>query len=169
MKQPFSTKQKTFQARQFGPHIFSIKGPLAPKWYIVDATGKTVGRLASTVAKVIIGKHKPEYTTHADVGDFVIITNIEKVKFTGKKWTDKLYRDHSGYVSGLRETPACDMLKRHPEEILRRAVWGMTSHSSLARRQMKKLKLYTGSEHPHKAQNPQELPASVKRRSILES
>jgi large subunit ribosomal protein L13 len=160
-------QQKSFQAKQFGPHFFETQGPHAPKWYVVDAKDQVVGRLATIIARVVTGKHKPTYTKHADTGDFVIILNADKVVFTRNKWNDKLYRDHSGYVSGLKTKTAKEMLARHPEEILERAVWGMTNKSSLARHQMKKLKIYTGSEHPHQAQQPEQLPAGTIRRTVL--
>jgi large subunit ribosomal protein L13 len=116
---------------------------------------------------VITGKHKPTYTRHADAGDFVVVLNVEKVVFTRNKWDDKQYIDHSGYIGGIKIKAAKDMLKRHPEEILRRAVWGMTNKTSLARHQMKKLKLIVGDQHPHKAQNPQALPAGTIRRTVV--
>ena len=160
-------QQKSFQAKQFGPHLYPTSGPDAPKWYIVDAKDQVVGRLATIIARVVMGKHKPTYTKHADTGDFVVILNADKVVFTRNKWDDKLYRDHSGYVGGLKTKTAKEMLARHPEEILRRAIWGMTTKSSLARHQMKKLKIFAGGEHPHQAQNPQALPAGVIRRTVL--
>lgn len=134
---------------------------------MVDAKDQVVGRLATVLARVIIGKHKPTYTKHADTGDFVVVLNADKVVFTRNKWQGKLYRDHTGYVGGLKTKTAQEMLERHPEEILRRAIWGMTGKSSLARHQMKKLKIYTGAEHPHRAQNPQALPAGVIRRTVV--
>lgn len=160
-------QQKSYQAKQSGPHFFEPKGPNAPKWYVVDAKDQVVGRLATIIARVVTGKHKATYTRHADTGDFVVVLNADKIVFTRNKWSDKLYRDHSGYVGGLKTKTAQQMLERHPEEILRRAIWGMTNKSSLARHQMKKLKLYTSAEHPHAAQNPQPLPASVIRRTVL--
>ncbi|MBI2711971.1 MAG: 50S ribosomal protein L13 [Bdellovibrio sp.] len=160
-------QQKSYQAKQFGPHFFEPKGPNAPQWFIVDAKDQVVGRLATILARVVTGKHKPTYTKHADTGDFIIVLNADKVVFTRNKWDDKLYRDHSGYVGGLKTKTAREMLARSPEEILRRAVWGMTNKSSLARHQMKKLKLFTGSEHPHKAQGPKQLPAGVIRNTVL--
>ena len=160
-------QQKSYQAKQFGPHFFETQGANAPKWYVVDAKDQVVGRLATVLARVVIGKHKPTFTRHADAGDFIIVLNAEQVVFTRNKWEDKLYRDHSGYVSGLKTKTAKEMLARHPEEILRRAVWGMTNKSSLARHQMKKLKIYTGSEHPHSAQMPQALPVGTTRRTVL--
>lgn len=160
-------QQKTYQAKQVGPHFFEPKGPNAPKWYVVDAQNQVVGRLATVIARVITGKHKPTYTRHADAGDFVIVLNSEKVQFTRSKWDGKLYRSHSDYVGGLKTKTAREMLQRNPTEILRQAVWGMTPKSSLARHQMKKLKLFVGAEHPHQAQNPQPLPESVKRKTVL--
>lgn len=160
-------QRKTYQAKQSGPHLFETTGPNAPKWYVVDAKDQVVGRLSTVIARVITGKHKTRYTRHADTGDFVVVLNADKVVFTRNKWSDKLYRDHSGYVGGLKTKTAKEMLERHPTEILRRAVWGMTNKSSLARHQMKKLKLYAGSEHPHAAQNPQPLTAGTTRRTVL--
>ena len=162
-------QQKSYQAKQYGPHFFETKGPNAPKWYVVDAKDQVVGRIATVIARLMLGKHKPTFTRHADTGDFVVVLNADKVVFTRNKWNDKLYRDHSGYVGGLKTKTAKEMLARHPEEILRRAVWGMTNKSNLARHQMKKLKIYAGAEHPHAAQNPQPLPASVTRKSVLSS
>jgi large subunit ribosomal protein L13 len=160
-------QQKSYQAKQFGPHMFETKGPNAPKWYVVDAKDQVVGRIATVIARVVTGKHKPTYTKHADTGDFVVVLNADKVVFTRDKWDGKLYRDHTGYVGGLKTKTAKEMLAAHPEEILRRAVWGMTNKSSLARHQMKKLKIYTGMEHPHLAQQPQPLPAGVVRRTVV--
>jgi large subunit ribosomal protein L13 len=160
-------QQKSYLAKKAGPHFFEIKGPNAPKWYVVDAKDQVVGRLASMIAKVIIGKHKPTYTAHVDSGDFVVVINADKVALTRTKWDKKIYRDYSGYVSGLKERTAREMLNSKPEEIIRRAVWGMTNKSSLARHQVKKLKVYAGTEHPHQAQKLEELPLAAKRRSTL--
>lgn len=160
-------QQKSYQAKQMGPHAFETKGPRAPKWYVVDANDMVVGRLASVLARVITGKHKRTYTPHADTGDFVIVLNADKVVFTRNKWTDKTYYDYSGYIGGLKEKSAQELLDRDPEDILWRAVWGMTGKSTLARRQMVKLKLYASGEHPHQAQNPQPLPTGVMRKTIL--
>lgn len=124
-------------------------------WFVFDANNQVVGRLASEIARVLTGKHKVTYTPHVDTGDFVIVVNADKVALTGNKWADKLYYDHSGYVSGLKIKTAKEMLDRHPEEILRRAVWGMINKTKLGRAQISKLKIYTQPEHPHKAQNPQ--------------
>ncbi|MEW6056497.1 MAG: 50S ribosomal protein L13 [Bdellovibrionota bacterium] len=124
-------------------------------WYIFDAKDQVVGRLASTIARVLTGKHKPTYTPHVDTGDFVVVVNAEKIALTGKKWSDKTYHDHSGYVSGLKTKTAQEMLDKHPDEILSRAVWGMLNKTKLGRAQLTKLKVYAGTEHPHAAQKPQ--------------
>ena len=124
-------------------------------WFLFDAQDQVVGRLASQIAKVLLGKHKPTFTRHTDTGDFVVVINAEKVKFTGKKWSDKMYYDHSGYVGGLKEKTATELMQKHPEEILKRAVWGMLQKNKLGRSQLTKLKIYAGTEHPHNAQKPQ--------------
>ena len=124
------------------------------KWYIIDATDKTLGRLASTVANILRGKHKPEFTPHIDTGDFVIIVNCDKIKVTGKKETDKIYYHHTGYPGGLRSTSFKDLMKNHPTRAIEKAVKGMLPHSTLGAQQLTKLKLYAGSEHPHEAQQP---------------
>jgi large subunit ribosomal protein L13 len=159
-------QQKSYQAKQSGAHMFEPKGPNAPKWYVVDAKDQVVGRLATVLAKIITGKHKTTYTRHADTGDFIVVLNADKIVFTRNKWQGKQYFDHSDYVGGLKIKTAKEMLERSPEEILRRAVWGMTNKSSLARHQMKKLKLYMTGEHPHAAQNPQPLPKGAVRRTV---
>src|SRR3954467_15358664 len=116
-------QQKSFQAKQSGAHLYERKGPNAPKWYVVDANDQVVGRIATVLARVITGKHKPTYTRHADTGDFIVVLNADKIAFTRNKWDGKLYREHTGYVSGLKTKTARQMLDRSPEEILRRAVW----------------------------------------------
>lgn len=158
---------KTYQAKQVGPHYFEPKGPNAPKWYIVDAKDQVVGRLATVLARVLTGKHKATYTRHADAGDFIVVLNADKIQFTRTKWTKKKYYDHSDFVGGLKVKSARELHERHPTEVLRRAVWGMTNKSSLARHQMKKLKLFAGAEHPHLAQMPQELGLSATRRTVV--
>ena|SRR6185437_7085620 len=160
-------QQKSYQAKQVGPHFFEPKGPNAPQWYIVDAKDQVVGRLSTVIARVITGKHKPTYTRHADTGDFVVVLNADKVVFTRNKWNTKEYHSHSDFPGGLKIKTAKQMLEHDPTEILRQAIWGMTGKSNLARHQMKKLKLYTGTEHPHAAQKPQPLPAGVVRRTVL--
>jgi large subunit ribosomal protein L13 len=121
-------------------------------WYLVDAENKILGRLATQIAMRLRGKHKPIFTPHADTGDFIVVINAEKVALTGKKWDKKIYYRHSGYVGGLKEISAKKLLEKKPEDVLRFAVRGMLPKNSLGRRQLKKLKIYTGSEHPHQAQ-----------------
>ena len=121
-------------------------------WVLFDAKDLVLGRLATQVARVLTGKHKPTYTTHVDAGDFVVVVNADKIALTGKKWADKTYHDHSGYISGLKTKTATEMMIRHPDELLRRAVWGMVNKTKLGKAQMTKLKIYAGAEHPHMAQ-----------------
>ena len=123
-------------------------------WLVVDATGKTLGRLATEIANVLRGKRKPEYTPHCDVGDFVIVVNAEKVSVTGNKRQEKRYYRHSGYPGGLRSRTFEEMIARRPEEVLRLAVKGMLPRTRLGRQQLRKLKIYAGPEHPHQAQQP---------------
>ena len=124
-------------------------------WYVVDASGRTLGRLATRVADALRGKRKPEYTPHVDTGDFVIVVNAEKIAVTGDKLTQKRYYRHSGYPGGLRSRTLRDMLERRPEEVVRKAVRGMIPRSRLGRKQLTKLKVYAGPDHPHAAQQPQ--------------
>lgn len=133
------------------------RNTVQPKWYVIDATDLVVGRLAVTIANVLRGKHKPDYTPHADTGDFIIVINVEKVQFTGNKWNQKEYQDYSHYAGGQKIIPAKEMLARKPEEILRRAVKRMMPRGPLGYQQLAKLKLYAGNSHPHQAQQPQEL------------
>ena len=133
------------------------RATVQPKWLLIDATDLVVGRLAVTIANLLRGKHKPDYTPHADTGDFVIVINAEKVQFTGKKWDQKEYQDYSHYAGGQKITPAREMLARKPEEIIRRAVKRMMPRGPLSYQQQTKLKLYAGNSHPHQAQQPQEL------------
>ena len=127
------------------------------KWFVVDAEDKVLGRLASEIAMRLRGKHKPNFSPHMDVGDFIIVVNAEKVKLTGNKLDDKIYYRHSGYMGGLKERTAKEMLEKKPTELLKSAVKGMLTKNSLGRRQLKKLKIYTGNEHPHAAQQPEAL------------
>lgn len=124
-------------------------------WYLIDAEGQILGRLASEIARRLRGKHKPIYTPYVDAGDFVIVVNAGKVSLTGKKMSDKIYYHHSGYPGGLRETSAGKMLQDNPEKVLLFAVRGMLPKNSLGRKMLKKLKIYTGNDHPHEAQCPQ--------------
>ncbi|HEV2128603.1 MAG TPA: 50S ribosomal protein L13 [Thermomicrobiales bacterium] len=126
-------------------------------WYVVDAEGKTLGRLATAIATTLRGKHKASYTPHVDTGDFVIVVNADKVKVTGNKETEKKYYRHSNYPGGLKTTTLRDMRQKHPERILEAAVRGMLPQTNLGRQQLKKLKLYTTADHPHTAQQPIEL------------
>ncbi len=125
------------------------------KWWVIDAEGKILGRLATEIAKLLRGKHKPYFTPFLDVGDFVIVVNAEKVKVTGKKLDQKLYRYHSGYIGNLREFTLREMLQRHPEKVIEEAVWGMLPKNKLGRKLFKKLKVYRGPDHPHQAQKPE--------------
>jgi len=127
------------------------------KWWVIDASDKTLGRLCAKVATVLMGKNKPIYTPHMDVGDRVIIVNAEKIKLTGNKLNDKMYYRHSGYPGGLKEITCGDLLKKHPERLIEFAVKGMLPRNKLRKLRMNKLKIYTGSNHPHKAQQPEEL------------
>ena len=127
------------------------------RWFVVDAEGKTLGRLATQIADTLRGKSKAEYTPHVDTGDFVVVVNAEKIAVTGKKLDDKIYFRHSGYPGGLRQRTLREQLDRRPTEVLRKAVKGMLPRNRLARAQIRKLKIYVGPEHPHEAQAPKEL------------
>ena len=132
-------------------------GEIAREWYLVDAEGQTLGRLATRLADTLRGKGKPQYTAHVDSGDFVVVVNAEKIAVTGNKLDDKMYHRHSGYPGGLRSRPLRDQLERRPTEVLRKAVKGMLPRNRLSRAQINKLKIYAGPEHPHEAQAPSEL------------
>jgi len=136
---------KTYQAK---------KEELKYQWYLVNAEGKVLGRLASELAKILRGKHKPTFTPHLDTGDFVVVVNAEKVGLTGKKLKDKIYYRHTGYPGGIKEVSAEKLLAKKPTELIMRAVKGMLPKNSLGRQMLRKLKLYAGPNHPHKAQNP---------------
>ena len=124
------------------------------RWFVVDAEGQTLGRLATRIADTLRGKDKPTYTPHVDTGDFVVVVNAEKIQVTGKKLDEKLYYRHSGYPGGLRSRTLAEQLERRPTEVIRKAVKGMLPRNRLARRQITKLKVYAGPEHPHAAQQP---------------
>ncbi len=132
-------------------------GEVEKKWYVVDADGQNLGRLATVIADTLRGKRKPIYTPHVDTGDFVVVVNAEKIAVTGKKLTDKVYWRHSGYPGGIRSRTLQEQLERRPEEVLRRAVKGMLPHNRLGARQITKLKIYAGPDHPHEAQQPEPL------------
>jgi large subunit ribosomal protein L13 len=127
------------------------------KWYVVDADGKVLGRLATRIATILRGKHKPLFAPHLDVGDHVVVLNAEKIHLTGRKLQNKQYRWHTGYIGGLREVSAEKMLKTHPERVIEWAVQGMLPKNRLGRAMAKKLKVYRGAAHPHQAQRPQVL------------
>jgi large subunit ribosomal protein L13 len=134
-------------------------GEITREWYLVDAEGKTLGRLATQIADTLRGKRKPQYTPHVDTGDFVIVVNAEKIQVTGNKLDQKRYYRHSGYPGGLRSRTLREQLDRRPTEVIRVAVKGMLPKNRLARQQSTKLKIYAGPEHPHEAQNPKPLEA----------
>ena len=129
-------------------------GDIERRWYVVDAEGKTLGRLATQIADKLRGKGKPQYTPHVDTGDFVVVVNAEKIQVTGKKLDEKMVYRHSGYPGGLKVRPLREELERRPAEVLRKAVKGMLPKNRLARKQLLKLKIYAGPEHPHEAQAP---------------
>jgi len=127
------------------------------KWYVVDADGAVLGRLASTVASYLRGKHNPYFTPHVDCGDWIVVINAEKVALTGRKWQQKIYYRHSGYIGGLKEITAEKLLEKKPEDLVRFAVKGMLPKNRLGRELFKKLKVYSGDKHPHEAQQPEAL------------
>jgi large subunit ribosomal protein L13 len=132
-------------------------GEIERRWYVVDADGQILGRLATQIAEALRGKGKPQYTPHVDTGDFVVVVNAEKIAVTGNKLEEKMYHRHSGYPGGLKSRPLRDELERRPTEVIRKAVKGMLPRNRLGRAQIRKLKIYAGPEHPHEAQAPQEL------------
>ncbi len=127
------------------------------KWYVVDAEDKILGRLASEIAFRLRGKHKPTFSPFIDNGDFIIVTNADKIQLTGKKWDDKKYYRHTGYLGGIKEATAKELLEKHPTDLVMNAVKGMLPKNKIGRAQLKKLKVYAGAEHPHKAQQPEQL------------
>jgi len=133
------------------------KGKIEQKWHLVDAKGKTLGRLASRIALLLRGKHKPIFTPHVDAGDFVVVVNAEKVNLTGKKWQEKLYIYHTGYPGGLKSTSAEKVRDKNPERLITMAVQGMLPKNKLGKKMIKKLKVYAGESHPHQAQQPEVL------------
>lgn len=126
-------------------------------WYHVDAAGKVLGRMASRIAVLLMGKDRPDYTPHVDSGSYVVVTNAEKVRLTGKKASEKMYKSYSGYPGGLKQRPAKTMLQKHPDKVIRQAVRGMLPKTKLGRRMLKKLKVYRGPNHPHTYQKPQQM------------
>ena len=148
---------------------FTKKKEISRNWLVVDAKDAVVGRLATNLAMFLMGKHKPGYTPNLDTGDYVIVVNAEKVKFTGNKWGEKLYRHHTGYVAGVKTRTAKEMLQKKPSEIIRLAVRGMLpKNQTLARRQLMKLKIYTGDTHPHAVQNPKTVKLEGRTGKVME-
>jgi large subunit ribosomal protein L13 len=127
------------------------------KWYVVDAQDKILGRLATEIASRLRGKHKPTFSPFIDNGDFIIVTNADKIQLSGKKWDDKKYYHHTGYMGGIKETTARELLEKHPADLVTKAVKGMLPKNKLGRAQLKKLKVYAGTDHPHQAQQPEKL------------
>jgi large subunit ribosomal protein L13 len=138
---------KTFQADAKFEHA----------WFVADVQGKTLGRAATKIASVLRGKHRPTFTTFADAGDFVVVINADKINLTGNKWDQKMYHDHSLYPGGLKSKSAKQLMAKHPDELVKRAVWGMLPKGPLGRQIRKKLKVYAGAAHPHAAQQPKPL------------
>ncbi len=148
----------TFMAKKREGTVVGPRGDMAPRWFLVDATGQVLGRLAVQIATILRGKHRPEYTPHIDTGEFVVVVNADKVKLTGKKKDSKTYHSYTRYPGGLKEVTAREVLEgKHPERVLQEAVKRMVPRNRLGRQQMTKLKIYAGPEHPHQAQQPQEL------------
>jgi large subunit ribosomal protein L13 len=141
------------------------QGEIRRDWWVVDAAGLTLGRLSTAVAFRLMGKHKPSYTPFLDTGDHVVVVNAAKVKLTGRKLDDKMYRWHSNYPGGLKEVPAGKLLARKPEKVVEQAVWGMLPKGPLGRQMVRKLKVYRGSAHPHEAQKPKALEIASARRA----
>lgn len=133
------------------------KEEIEREWFVVDATGQTLGRLASKIAPILRGKHKPTYTPHLDCGDFVVVVNADKVQVTGRKLDQKFYYRHSGFPGGISQISLRDQLHRHPERVIEAAVKGMLPKNKLGRQMIKKLKIYPGADHPHQAQQPEQL------------
>jgi large subunit ribosomal protein L13 len=132
------------------------KDDIEQKWWLVNAEGRILGRMATEIADLIRGKRKPQFTSHLDTGDFVVVVNAEKIKVTGRKLDQKIYYHHSLYPGGIKEQTLKELLERKPEEVIKKAVWGMIPKGKLGRALYKKLKVYRGPSHPHEAQNPQE-------------
>ena len=134
---------------------YVIKGKAESDWLLVDANQQSLGRLATQIASYLLGKHKPNFTPGVDMGDFVVVVNASKLRFTQKRLLEKIYYSHSGYPGGLKSIKLRDQLEKHPERVIRHAVWGMLPHNKLGRRLLKRLRIFAGSEHDHQAQNPQ--------------
>ncbi len=135
--------------------FFAKKELVEKDWFLVDAENLILGRLASEIAKILRGKNKPIFTPHVDTGDFVVVVNAEKIAVTGNKMSDKMYHHHTGYPGGIKSISLEKLLEKRPEEVIKKAVWGMLPKNSLGRKMITKLKIYKGSEHPHESQNPE--------------
>jgi large subunit ribosomal protein L13 len=134
---------------------FAKKGEIERKWYVVDAKDAVLGRLATKIATYLRGKNKPVFTPNVDTGDFIIVINADKIRLTGRKLDDKVYYHHTGYIGGIKAQTARSMMDKQPEKIIEKAVWGMLPKNTLGKQMLKKLKVYKGAEHPHKAQAPE--------------
>jgi large subunit ribosomal protein L13 len=136
---------------------YVIKGKTTPNWILVDAKDQSLGRLSTQIAKYILGKHKPTFTPGVDMGDEVVVINASQLRFDPRRMESKMYYWHTGYPGGLKEMTLKTMLEKHPERVIRKAVWGMIPHTKLGRSLIKRLRVYAGNEHPHEAQNPQKM------------
>jgi len=134
---------------------YAKKGEVDRRWYVVDAKDAVLGRLATKIATYLRGKNKPVFTPNVDTGDFIIVINADKVRLTGRKLDNKVYYHHTGYIGGIKAQTAKTLIEKHPEQIIEKAVWGMLPKNTLGRQMLKKLKVYKGAEHPHKAQAPE--------------
>lgn len=148
-----SVMEKTTVQKTYVPKADEI----TQEWILVDASGQTLGRLAATLAKVLLGKHKPIFMPGMEIGDYIVVINAERIEVTGNKLDDKMYHHYSGYPSGLKSITLRDLLKKHPDRVIQKAVWGMLPHNRYGRKVLKNLKIYRGPEHPHAAQHPKPL------------
>ena len=154
------TQHKEVRVRNVNRTYSARPSEVVKRWHLVDAKGQHLGRMASRIARVLLGKHKSTYTAHIDTGDFVVVINSAEVALTGRKWDEKMYHHHSGYVGGLKSFTARQKMRRDPTFLVRKAVAGMLPKTKLGRAQLKKLKVYPGAEHPHSAQKPEPLELS---------
>ena len=156
-RQAYSPKTASTGGSRMSVSYMAKPEEVVRKWYVVDASGKTLGRLASRIASILRGKHKATFTPHVDTGDYVIVVNAGKVLLTGNKLKSKIYYRHTGYPGGLKSVTCEEMLNKHPERVMHQAVWGMLPHNRLGRSMIKKLKVYDTPDHPHQAQKPEDL------------
>jgi large subunit ribosomal protein L13 len=145
-------------SRKVQKTYYPKKGEVTSQWYVVDAAGANLGRLSTRIARALLGKDKPQYTPGVPMGDYVVVINAEKIEVTGRKLDEKIYYRHSGYPGGLKKITLREQLKRFPERVIKSSVWGMLPHNRHGRKLLKRLNVYAGAEHPHKAQNPKPLP-----------